>query len=517
MPALRAKILHQNQIVRCWPDSQDLRGAPTSLPLPAAERASLWAERWAKCLFPETAEDRPRTSVPKLHLELLSRGGFNSVWRIKSGVSKSSLADAYPAALLDQLHSGELVVRVATRESSSEERDVLFREASNILTSARGGYGTRVAALAIIPRRHRLPTTDHDGIFGTRFFLVAFLEKAHEGSAWLARNFKLPSEPHQLHSPKSMCQRSWMESFFNSLLFSVACLSMEGFFIFDVKLQNALVFFHAFWKQGAGAPTAQQQRVVLIDLGHDVCRRLTGAKGRPLGDDASDAWRCALVHNLLFLSAVLRRELDGEVFSECWWKGLKAPLAAMHAHLVDPANATVAGDANATLCRKFLRETRWMPTFELFSSRHSAFRYDASLGGIQQAALSYVFYYFVEFAYLDFAVNVLQRISQAAPSPLPGAPPPLAVVHAVSHFNTNYVQTNWPIARFFMDARDETQTLCGALLAFLSTPKAALTPHTLAKIHENTVERLGFRDLHPANIFLLRRLAGLSDVHGATT
>ena len=83
---------------------------------------------------------------------------------------------------------------------------------------------------------------------------------------------------------------------------------------------------------------------MLIDLGHDVCRRLTGAKGRPLGDDASDAWRCTLVHNLLFLSAVLRRELDSEVFSECWWKGLKAPLTAMHAFLVDPANATVAGD-----------------------------------------------------------------------------------------------------------------------------------------------------------------------------
>ena len=514
-----------NQMVACWSRRPGAGGKIVPVDLAPYGRASEWAQRFGDVYFESIGiEDHRSSIIPALGLVAVAHGGFNSCWSLDPAAPLAA-ETLYPSSILSRLRSNEVVLRIASDETRGEARDVVMREACHILFAAQRGFGPRCAGVAMFPRKRAVGEEGEGGV-DMAWFLVAFIERAPLGNCLHAKRFQAPvaSLGRLPPSPRTVEGTAWLRVYFDALLFTVYLYSVERFIFLDTKLQNFVAWCHPFW-ESRGWRSDGDHRILAIDLGHDVFKRLESSTGATLSCGPSEAYKWTFLYNVLHLSASLRRDFQDPKLFDLWWERLARPVRKLHAQLqmhtpppppVGAGSGVVVGptDTAGLLMRKLLRETQWSGPFRFFADgEYEQFQWQSTVRGVQLAMGFYVRYYFIEYIYIEAKRNASDRFHAYAEARNAGTLTPAHATEAekgVRYFNTHYCHRAHPVAKFFLESLSKGRTVLAQLLAFVDTPLPAKTSRQLAPLANTFYERCTARDVHPDNGHALWRLFGLS-------
>jgi hypothetical protein len=481
-------MLVQNHFPACW-GALGEEAKVESVPMPDARpRASQYLNDWRNFIFAHASGVRAGSASPRcmpaMKLALQAGGGFNSVWRYDetAGADDGAPERLYPPTLHARLRRQEVLVRICnTASTAGLAHEHALSEAVHMLFGAQCGFSPRVAAVGLfskLVRRNDAHTTC-DAVPKMEWFVIAFLERAPCGSARCIRRVATP--PPLCRSPAS---NWWLREVLDALAFVAFLYSREHFVALDVKLENFVVFFPCVW--GTDAVRASQRvgaqqrlaeassahRVRLIDVGADVFKRVEAPHAN--ADAASHAHKAIWLHNVLVLSAILKREVAPATFESLWWSKVGPAAVRLSAHLRAPQEPR-GGDPLHTIAVKLLNETEWStggppPRFAFFrESKFTAkFQFGNDLCTLQRSALLYAQYYFVEYFLRDLELNVVAKLPGRNDARVAGEHR-IDVQSAVDHFN-NYLANGLPIAAHFLELRrGPRRTLAAALLAYVQS------------------------------------------------
>jgi len=236
-------------------------------------------------------EDALKTAGLTLH----GKGGFNSIWTVKSTTTPASTAwvnDVLPPEVAADFMGGRLVLRSPHEKEDALSFDVAVGEATNMLFTALTTCGPLVGALAF---SHRVSMFGRD-----KYRLFAFLEAATHSvdqryTSTLARVSSAESRPYH-----------------DALVTAIFQMSAQGFVHLDATLRNFVDFYSSTLPS-----TIKHPRIKVIDVEARCFRRVRASA------QTSTEWRYLFLLNLLVVLVFLKSRIIGAWKPSVHWAHLR--------------------------------------------------------------------------------------------------------------------------------------------------------------------------------------------------
>jgi hypothetical protein len=367
------------------------------------------------------------TDPEKYKLQKLNEGGFNQLW---AGRMTPSSRNVLPATIAALVQSNSVVIRAPLQRTESRTRQDVIGEIDNVIHAALYGYGPLVAGITWVRTWHK--DDFEEGLVEARYRLITFMQRANMSVYARIKQVEKMGVPPPKHI---FSTKQGIDRYLDALLRCIHSYSVDRFVYMDATLSN----FVDFCDDDNSTPLP---RIRVIDIAMDVFRRVLPeeppppSKGPSKVPTSSRAWQLLWLHNTLYATCFLKRQLSGlsglggasvarapgtgagsgqHAFDAHWWGKIKGAVAETR-RLLDSKSAD---DAELERCREFLlqaqrpKEVRVQDLWNFPHVDKPPFE-GTSSSALAKSALAYFYYYFVHQPFKDIKSAYLLPAIRAA-------------------------------------------------------------------------------------------------------
>tara|TARA_B100000963_G_scaffold312496_1_gene289929 strand:+ start:1345 stop:3360 length:2016 start_codon:yes stop_codon:yes gene_type:complete len=318
-PCMRAqveKLLHDQRIL-CAQEGEGVRALTMRA---CAFQMQLEARGFGALFGNGTNEKEDDQCLRNAGLQMLKRGGFNSIYTFRSN-APTDLLSLMPAELRGRMSRWELVLRVPLTESRWLTFDEMVGEVHNLVFTACSGIGPPVAAIAIARKVSKYKSRTTEGAVMVLYKAFIVLEKATRNAEerYAASTTTMPAQL-ATHKPY----------YLHALIATVYQMSREGYVHLDATLRNFVDFYPTTLGRAA-----RDLAVKIIDVDAGVFRRL-----RPT---ACTDWQSLFLFNLLYVLCCLKVCLADRWDLSLHWYPVRACVDTLLARLPESDSCIATG------------------------------------------------------------------------------------------------------------------------------------------------------------------------------